>query len=180
MAESLKNIYANALFDLCEEKGITAQADEELFSVSKILSENEEYIKLLRSPLLDISVKKSLIEAAFGESVCETVLDFLCLVTEKGRAGSIEAISREFRRLWYEKQGILEVSVVTAMPMSEALEQKLKDKLEKVLEKKIIMKLSVDKSLIGGIIVRYDGSEMDSSVKGRLERLRAQIDGIIA
>ena len=34
--------------------------------------------------------------------------------------------------------------------------------------------------LIGGIIVKYEGAELDSSVKGRLDRLKAQIDGIIA
>ena len=182
MAESLKNIYAEAVFQLCCEQGIEDRAAEELEAVGEIFSdsENEEFVKVLRSPLIGIDEKKQLLDKVLGGKVCDTVFDFLCLATEKGRAGFIPQICGEYKALYYKKQGILEVSVVTAMPMSEALAAKLKDKLEKTLDKKVIMKQSVDKELIGGIIVRYEGAELDSSVKGRLDRLKAQIDGIIA
>ena len=180
MAESLKNIYAEAMFELCEERGITAAADEELEAVGTLFSENGEYSKLLNSPLVDFDSKKKLLSSAFEGKVSDTVFDFLCLVTEKGRAGYVPQICKEFRALYYKKQGILEVSVITAMPMSDMLSEKLKAKLETTLGKKVIMKAKVDKSLIGGIVVRYEGSELDSSVRGRLDRLKSQIDGIIA
>ena len=180
MAESLVNVYAQAMLELCCEQGIEAQADEELEAVGSILADNEEFVKLLKSPLIGMSEKKAMLEKTFGGSISDTVLDFLCLTTEKGRAGYITGICREYRKLYYAKQGILEVSVITAMPISAELEQKLKDKLEATLGKRIIMKPSVDKSLIGGIIVRYEGAELDSSVRGRLDRLKSQIDSIIA
>ncbi|MBR6101577.1 MAG: ATP synthase F1 subunit delta [Ruminococcus sp.] len=180
MAESVKNVYAEALFQLCEERGITAEADEELDGIRELFSANEEYTRLLSSPLVGFDEKKKLLSAAFEGKVSDTVFDFLCVVTEKGRAGFTAEICREFRRLFYIKQGILEVSVVTAMPLSEALADKLKAKLESTLNKKIIMHTEVDKGLIGGIIVRYEGAELDSSVRGRLDRLKSQIDGIIA
>lgn len=180
MAESLRNVYAEAVFELCCEQGIEEKAAEEIEAVGKIFSENEEFVKVLKSPLIGFDEKKKLLDSVLGGRVCDTVFDFICLASEKGRAGYIPQICEEYKALYYKKQGILEVSVVTAMPMSEALAAKLKDKLEKTLEKKVIMKQSVDKGLIGGIIVRYEGAELDSSVKGRLDRLKAQIDGIIA
>ena len=180
MAESLKNIYAQAVFELCCEQGIEQDAAQELEAVGEIFAENEEFVKVLRSPLVPLDDKQKLLESVFGGKVSGTVFDFLCLVTEKGRAGYVPQICEEFRMLYHKQQGILEVSVVTAMPMSEKLAEKLKAKLETALGKKVIMKQSVDKSLIGGIVVRYEGAELDSSVKGRLERLKASIDGIIA
>lgn len=180
MAESLKNVYAEAVFQLCEERGITSQAAEELEGVGEVFSQNEDFVKVLRSPLVTDAEKKELIKNAFGGRVCDTVYDFICLTVDKGRAGAIAQICEKFKQLYYKQQGILEVSVVTAMPISDELQAKLKTKLEQMLSKKIIMKLSVDKSLIGGIIVRYEGSELDSSVKSRLDRLRSQIDSIIA
>lgn len=180
MAESVKNVYAEAVFELCCEQGITEQAAEELEGVSEVFAQNEEFVKLLRSPLLSDAEKKQLLTTAFEGKVCRTVFDFICLAVDKGRAGYITPICEEFKQLYYKQQGILEVSVITAMPISEALEEKLRAKLEQMLDKKIIMKLTVDKSLIGGVIVKYEGAELDSSVKGRLDRLRAQIDGIIA
>jgi F-type H+-transporting ATPase subunit delta len=180
MAESLKNVYAEAVFELCNEQGITAQAAEELEGVGEVFSQNEDFVKVLRSPLVADDEKKELIKSAFGGKVCDTVYDFICLAVDKDRAGFVPQICEEFKKLYYKQQGILEVSVITAMPISEELQAKLKAKLEQMLEKKIIMKLSVDKSLIGGIVVRYEGAELDSSVKGRLDRLRSQIDSIIA
>ncbi len=180
MAESLKNVYAEAVFELCTEQGIEAEACEELEAVGEIFEANEEFVKVLRSPLVGADEKKQLLESIFSGRVSDTVLDFLCLTAEKGRAGFVPQICREYKALYYKKQGILEVSVITAMPMSGELSEKLKQKLEKVLDKKVIMKQSVDKTLIGGIIVRYEGAELDSSVKGKLEKLKAQIDSTIA
>ncbi|MBR6872190.1 MAG: ATP synthase F1 subunit delta [Ruminococcus sp.] len=179
MAESLKNVYAEAVFQLCCERGIEASAAEELEAVGSIFEDNEEFVKVLRSPLVSFDEKKQLLEKVFGGKVCDTVLDFLCLTVEKGRAGFIPQICEEYKQLWYKKQGILEVDVVTAMPMSSELSEKLKQKLEKTLDKKVIMKQSVDSTLIGGIIVRYEGAELDSSVRGRLDKLRSMIDGTI-
>ena len=180
MAESLKNIYAEAVFELCCEQGIEKQACEELEAVGGIFAENEEFVNVLRSPLVGADEKKQLLENVFGGRVSDTVLDFLCLTAEKGRAGFIPQICGEYKALYYKKQGILEVSVITAMPISEQLADKLRQKLEATLGKTVIMKQSVDKSLIGGIIVRYEGAELDSSVKGKLEKLKASIDSTIA
>lgn len=180
MAESLKNVYAEAVFELCEEQGITAQAAEELEGVGEVFAQNEDLVKVLKSPLVSDNEKKDLLNKAFGGKVCDTVFDFMCLAVDKNRAGYIARICEEFKKLYYKQQGILEVSVITAMPISDELQEKLKAKLEQMLEKKVIMKLSTDKSLIGGIIVRYEGAELESSVKGRLDRLRSQIDSIIA
>ena len=180
MAESLRNVYAKAVFELCCEQGITVQAAEELECVRKVFEDNEEFVKFLRSPLISFNEKLSLLKKIFDGKLSDTVYDFICLTTEKGRAGYIPQICEEFKKLYYEQQGILEVSVTTAMPMSDSLKDKLRDKLESVLGKKVIMDLSADKSLIGGIIVRYEGAELDSSIRGKLDRLKSQINGIIA
>ncbi|MBR1765323.1 MAG: F0F1 ATP synthase subunit delta [Ruminococcus sp.] len=180
MAESVKNIYAEAVFELCEERGITAAACEELEAVGEVFDQNPDFVRLLRSPLVDMDEKKQLLEKVFAGQLSDTVSDFLCVATEKGRADCVPDICREFKALYHKQQNILEVYVTTAMPMSERLEQKLKDKLALTLGKTVIMHTAVDKALIGGIVVKYDNTELDSSVRGKLDRLKAQIDGIIA
>ncbi len=180
MAENVRTVYAQALFELCCEQGITAEACEELEGIGEVFEQNEELVKILRSPLVAFDEKKSLLEKAFGGRVGDTVFDFLCVATEKGRADFVPDICEEFRKLYYKQQNILEVNVITAMELSERLRDKLLEKLEQTLGKTVIMKLSVDKSLIGGIVVKYDNTELDSSVRGRLDRLKKQIDGIIA
>lgn len=180
MAESVKSIYAQALFELCSESERCDEVFEELSAAAQIFDENEEFVSLLKSPLIETGEKHEVLEKTFGGRVSDLVFDFMCLVTDKGRAGYFADICGEFKQLYYKKKNILEVSVVTAMPLSDSLRDKLKDKLAQVTGKNIIMNESVDGSLIGGIIVRYENSEIDSSVRGRLDRLKEQIDSVIA
>ena len=75
---------------------------------------------------------------------------------------------------------ILEVTVITSQAMSDGIRQKLKDKLGSVSGKTILLDERVDRALLGGIILRYENTEIDSSVKGKLEKLKKQIDSTIA
>ncbi len=180
MAEVLENIYAQAMYELCEEQDCCAGAFEELTALEKVFDDNEDLVRTLRSPLIAFEDKQNILINIFSGRVSDTVLDFLCLVTQKGRAGCIGAICREFKKIYYAKNNILEVKVTTSQPLSERLEEKLVAKLENILGKKIELKKEVDPSIIGGIIVKYDNTELDSSVRGRLDRLRGQIDSVIA
>ncbi len=180
MVKRVENVYASAMFELCREQGNCAGAFEELEMCGTIFSENEDFLSLLASPIIGAEEKKAVLEKTFGDSVSPLVLDFFCVVTQKGRARYLPAICDEFKRLYFKDSNILEVTVITAQPLSGELREKLKDKLEKTFEKKIIMRESTDKSLLGGIVVRYDNCEIDSSVRGRLEKLKLQIDSVMA
>lgn len=69
---------------------------------------------------------------------------------------------------------------MTAMPLSERLRNKLVAKLEAVSGAKIVLVEKVDKSLMGGIVLRYSDTEIDGSVRTKLDDIKAQIDGVIA
>ena len=83
MAENVRTVYAQALFELCCEQGITAEACEELEGIGEVFEQNEELVKILRSPLVAFDEKKSLLEKAFGGRVGDTVFDFLCVATKR-------------------------------------------------------------------------------------------------
>ena len=102
------------------------------------------------------------------------------LTAEKNRADRLGEIYGEFRQMYNDKLGLLEVTAVTAQPMTEELRKRLTDKLSKTTGRRIVLTEQVDKSIIGGIVVRYGNTELDSSVKTRLEKLKAQITNTIA
>ena len=180
MAECLENVYAKAMFELCREQGCCDEVYRELEQCEVVFRDNEDFLSILSSPLISLSDRIDVLEKVFNSRVSGIVLDFFCVVTEKGRARFLPSICTEFKRLYFKDRNILEVKVVTAVPLSSALSMKLKEKLEKTLNKKIIMHESTDRGLLGGIIVRYENSEIDSSVRGRLGKLKLQINSVIA
>ena len=176
MADSIGNIYGNALFEVCCEENCLDEVYGELGSVRDIIFSQgqEEYVELLENE------KRAALEKVFMGRVQPVTLNFLCLVSEKGRIRFLPEICAKFKELYEKHNNIIEVTAVTAMPLSERLRDKLVAKLEAVSGAKIVLVEKVDKSLMGGIVLRYSDAEIDGSVRTKLDDIKAQIDGVIA
>ena len=85
----------------------------------------------------------------------------------------------QFKQMYYEKENILEVTATTVQPLSEKLKQKLIEKLGSVSGKSIILHEKLDRAILGGIVLRYGNTEIDSSVRTKLDKIKSQIDAII-
>ena len=81
---------------------------------------------------------------------------------------------------YYFEEGICEVTAVTASPMDADLTEKLKEKMCSVTGKKVVLQTRVDPSILGGIVVKVDNKQIDTSVKTRLEELAQQLTQTIA
>lgn len=185
MAESVGTIYSTALYELCCEQNCLDKIYEEFKAVKELLYDNggedeHDLVKLLRSPLISGEDKTKCLDTVFKDRISAMLLDFLCLVAEKGRFGYTPEIYGEFRDMYNDRMGILEAVVITAEPLTEKLRNDLIEKLAKTTGRTVTLTEKTDKSIIGGVIVRYGNTEIDGSVRTRLEKLKAQINGVIA
>ena len=179
MAETVGKIYSTALFELCREQDRLESVFTDFTQFYELTAAEDcaEYIKFLSSPLITGREKAESLNNVFGGKMETLLLDFLCLVTEKGRADRLDEIYSEFRRMYNDEKNILEV---TAVPLTSELRKRLTDKLAKSTGRSIVLAEQVDRSLIGGIVVRYGNTELDSSVKTKLDKPKAQITNTIA
>lgn len=182
MADSIQNVYSTALFELCNEQDCLGPVFDELGEIERLVfsDENKEYAQFLSSPLISAEDKTRSLDAVFGGKISPLTLDFMCLIAEKGRFSYLPLVYEDFRAKYNEQMNILEVTAVTAQPMSAGLSAKLKAKLEKVSGKTVVLTEKTDKSILGGIVLKYGNTEINSSVKSKLDKLRAQIDNVIA
>ncbi len=180
MSGLVEKVYSQALFEIgCEENSLP-QLFNETESLKKIFNDNPELSKLLSAPTVNAEEKQKILKRLFGGRVSERVYNLLCVVTEKNRAAYFVKIADEFKRLYYDKAGILEITAITAEPMSENVKNKLKAKFEQVSKKKILLTQKTDKSILGGIVVEYGSTMMDASLKTKLDALHGNMTGIIA
>lgn len=180
MAQSVEKVYADALFELCLDENTLEDTYEELKALKVIFDDNGELLELLSSPAMGEEDKHEVIKNVFDGRVQPTTFNFLNVLSDHGRAKYFGKIYEVFRELYNDKKGIMEAEVVTAEPLSAALEAKLKAKLEAQSGKTVRLTKTIDKSIIGGIIVRYSDSELDGSLRKRLDDLRKSIDSCIA
>jgi F-type H+-transporting ATPase subunit delta len=167
-------VYANALFEAAQDKGRLEPVREQLAQFVAAEAEVPELRALLRNPEIDPRARAAVLEELLA-SGDEVLRNFLLVLADRGRAGQLEEIAREFERLIAEHEGIVHAELTTAVELSEDEADKLLSQIEKASGRKVEASRSVDPNLIGGIVLKVGSHRLDASVRGRLERLRREL-----
>jgi F-type H+-transporting ATPase subunit delta len=167
-------VYARALFDAALEDERLDPVREQLEQLVAAQKEVPELRELLRNPQLDPRSKGAALEdvLAGGEDLLR---NFLLVLVDKGRAGQLEEIAREFERLVAEHEGVVHAELTTAVELSDDEAGELLRQIERASGRKVEASRSVDPDLIGGIVLQVGSHRLDASVRGRLERLRREL-----
>ena len=129
---------------------------------------------MLRNPQLESRVKAQVVADVVGDA--DVLLrNFLQLVAEKGRIGEIEEIARELDRLVAALERRLNVELTTAIELSDDEARGIVQQIEKATGRRVEATRRVDPNLIGGLVLQADSLRVDSSVRGRIERLRHEL-----
>src|SRR4051794_25915608 len=169
-------MYARALFEAARDEGRLEPIREELGDFVEAQRQVPELRGLLRNPQLDHRAKAAALEELLGGDE-KLVRNFLLLLAEKNRAGEIEEVAREFEQLVAKEEGILDVQLTTAVELSDDEARDVIQQIEKASGRKVEATRRVDPDLIGGIVLQAGSMRLDSSVRGRLNRLRTELKG---
>jgi F-type H+-transporting ATPase subunit delta len=168
--------YARALFDAAKEHGKIDEIREELDWLVATIREVPELRAVIRNPQLDPPAKAEAL-AAVLQDADEILRNFARLVAAKGRAPMLEEIAREYDALVAAEERILNVELTTAFELSDAEADSIVKQIEEAAGRRVEAERTVDPDLIGGIVLKVGTLEVDSSVQGRLERLRRELAG---
>lgn len=178
MAELVANRYAKALFEAGLELDKLDGFKEDLNLLVKALESHEDLARILAHPKISKDEKKKILKNIFNENVNVEFLNFLYVIIDKRREGHLESISERFTELYNDHNNIEEVTCFTAIPMEEESMEKLKDKLSKSMNKTIVLKNVVDKSILGGIVLKTGNKVIDGSYKGQLGEIEKLIKNV--
>ena len=172
MAKQVDITYGNALFELALEENRIDALYEEVQALMELLKENMDLIKILEHPRIDKDEKKKIVEDTFGNRVSDEITGLMVMVVEKEHIGNILGILNYFIKLVKKQKNIGVASVTSAIDLSDsqkaAIEQKL---IETTNYDTMEIAYSVDKSLIGGLVIRIEDRVVDSSIKTKLDKL---------
>jgi len=129
---------------------------------------------VLRNPQLESTAKAAILTDLVGDEE-PLFASFLQLVAEKGRAGELEEIAREFERLMAREERRLTVELTTARELSDAEAAAILRQIETAAGRTVEATRTVDPGLVGGIVLQAGSLRVDASVRGRLERLRQEL-----
>ena len=168
--------YAEALFIIAEEKNLRGEYLAALKTVRQLFNENPEYEELLASPAIPLSERCGVLDEAFG-SMPEDVVSFLKILCESSHIRTVCDCVGEFEKLAMEAEKCISATVISAIELSEEQKKALCAKLQKISGKSVSAVYTVDKTLIGGLKIEFDGKTFDGSLKQHLSDVKEVIIG---
>lgn len=167
--------YARALLFLAEERGELEQTDRYFAEVRKVVERHPEISHLVLNSTISFEEKEDFIEKVLPAAATKLVLHFVKVLIRKRHFRDVAEIQEKFHQLYEAKQGIQEVIVISAVPLPDGTVQKLKAILKKKLAAEIRLEKQTDPKILGGLILRFNGTELNGSFLGRLEKMRQQL-----
>lgn len=171
----VSRVYAEALYRVAKAGGIVADIDQELQGLAALMHENVAFEKFLAAPMIDPSRKKKAIEAAMKGNIDDVLIDFICLLIDKGRSEILEGVAVQFRVLADADAGLVRIKVRTALEMSPEQCANLEASLQQVLQRDCSLEMKVDADMIGGMILRIGDKLYDGSVRRQLQLVGEQL-----
>lgn len=167
--------YAQAVYEIANEKAMLDVVEKQLKLVQATIAGHDDLTTLMYHPLVPAPAKKETINRIFAGDLDGFVQNFLLLLIDKRREPALPAIISEYIRLANEARNIAEAEVFTAKELSAEQLEALAAKLSKVTGKNIVLKTTLDQTLIGGIIVKIGDKLIDGSVERQLKVMKAAL-----
>ena len=161
--------YAQALFNIAQEKSIEDVILNNCQEVLKMFNENITFVDFVKNPTIAKSAKIKLFNSVFAGSH-SIMLDFLMLVVKKGRESELSNMAWKYIELYNAKKGVVVLEIVSAKPLDRDLKINLKKKIN--LSGGVKIKETIDKSIIGGFIIKMGDSQYDASVRKQLNSVK--------
>ena len=168
---TLARPYAVAVFKRAKEADSATTWSLSLRFLSAVLSDSDVNA-MVDNPKISKQRLVSLILDICQGQIESEVENFIKLLIQNNRLSLIPIITQLFESYKAEDEGYVDVEVSTAYSFSEEAEENFIATLEKTLGKKVNINVTVDSSLIGGVLVRAGDRVIDGSIKGQLQQMQ--------
>ena len=168
--------YARALLDVAIDKSLDAGAIAgELDGMAKLVDEHPTLSEALGSPSIAPERRVAVLGDVLSHGqVSDATRNLLRLLTERERISLVSLVASQYRKLLQEHERIQPGEVKSAVELSEDQRRRLADSLGQALGKTMQLTYSVDRDLLGGVVVRIGNRVYDASVITQLHRFRDQ------
>ncbi|MBI2843020.1 MAG: ATP synthase F1 subunit delta [Armatimonadetes bacterium] len=174
---SIVRRYATALFNAAQAADVVDLVESDLGLIAYTLETVSRLQEAMVSPLIPAKTKREIVTSIFHGKIHEITLFYLYLLIDKDREEVIRQTEEEYIQLANGARGIVVADVTAAVEMTDDEVLRLKARLSEYTGKRVEIKLQVNPSIIGGIIVRIGDTVMDGSVTGHLRRMREEFLG---
>jgi F-type H+-transporting ATPase subunit delta len=165
--------YAEALFQVAQ-KGDLAGVAAQLGELAQV-AEQPQLRQFADNPKISAAQVFDVLSSVVKTPLGEVAKNFLRTLIDNGRLSALPEIAAQFIQLKNAQSGVADALIESAFPVEGAALSDLVATLEKRFARKLNASVKLVPELIGGVRVVVGDEVLDTSVKARLEQMKAAL-----
>lgn len=165
--------YAQSLYELASEAKAVDKVEKSLVGFETLVSESADLKRFIESPVFSADEQSAAIDGILKKAKAHPlVANFLKVVASNRRLFAIPSMITAFKAIAADARGEATADVVSAHDLNATQTKQLQATLKEVAGKDVAINLTVDPSILGGLIVKMGSKQIDTSLKTKLSTLK--------
>lgn len=164
--------YASALLDTATSAKKLDDVEKDIRALDAMITESEDLRRLIENPIISRKDKEAAIVAiAKKAKLHKLTQNFLCVLIQNSRLGELPSCVQAIYQGLAARRGGIQAEVQTAYALTDKQTKALKKQLDEAMKADVMLDVSVNKDLLGGMVVTVGSRMIDDSVSRKLDRL---------
>ncbi len=177
LVEATEALATDAALDAAEARGELDEVEDELFRFGRIVAGDAELSRILSDRTAPAAGKAALLDRLVGSRVSPITAMLLRNHLTGRTAGNAENVVERLSEAASYRRGQSVARVTTAVPLTATQEHRLAELLGRLYNRPIGLQVTVDPSVLGGLVIRVGDEVIDGSIAHRLEAAGRRLVG---
>lgn len=165
--------YTTALYSAAAKNKKLDVVESDLKKLHATMESDRPFREFLMNPLINNHQKKTIISETLSSKLGanELTVNLLTTMTDMRRLKVLPKVIKMYLRIMEISRGEMEVTVITAKPVTEeSVKKDIEASLKGFTKNKLMIKMKVDPSIIGGLIIDFAGEHyVDMSIRSKVK-----------
>ncbi|AWW00725.1 ATP synthase F1 subunit delta [Arcticibacterium luteifluviistationis] len=167
--------YAKALIDFAIEQKVVEDVNNDMKFFTDVCEQNSEFEAVMANPIVRHDKKRTILKNIFESRVNPVTYSIFDVLTRKNRESLIRSIASEFQKLYVKLNNIEQAIVTTVEPLTAAQREEFIKIVKDASGMTVELEERIDKELIGGYVLRVGDTQIDTSVRKKINDLKLEL-----
>ena len=156
--------YAKAIFSLANENDMSSRVYEDMLFYINLSSNEKSFSEMLANSVINTKSKHNII-LSLNNNTSVLSKNLIGLLISNKRLSILVDVCNAYKSLYETANDMTKAVVVTAVPITNSIKEAALTKISSISSKKVEINNVIDKNILGGFILRYDGKEYNASLQ---------------
>nr|QYB19042.1 CF1 delta subunit of ATP synthase [Climaconeis cf. scalaris]QYB19111.1 CF1 delta subunit of ATP synthase [Climaconeis cf. scalaris] len=153
---------------------------EDLTNIEDLIVNSKEFEEYLENPIISLDAKRAFLKKIFQFKVTPITFNFLMVLVDRDRINLLKFVKPIFCEYLSSIAKILNIRVITAVPLTEFQQSDLRDKIKALSgSSEVLINQTIEPNLIGGIIIKTNYKVLDFSIRAKLQNLAKHLNSTL-